>query len=56
MLVTRKLDVNIDPYYPMIKNIKITGLFLIDFDDLKNKKVSNSVTLLREAAREMPQE
>ncbi len=47
VLVTGRPDINIYPYDPMIKNIKITGLFLIDFDDPKNKKVSKSVTLLR---------
>ncbi|WP_339050431.1 C80 family cysteine peptidase [Candidatus Hamiltonella endosymbiont of Tuberolachnus salignus] len=67
VLITGRADVNIYPHYPVTENIKITGLFLISSDDLKNTGeathfsgsealTSKNFRLFSEAARDIAQE
>ncbi|BGI52011.1 MAG: hypothetical protein HamCj_03640 [Candidatus Hamiltonella defensa (Ceratovacuna japonica)] len=67
VLITGRPDINIYPHYPVTKDIKITGLFLISSDDLKNTGgashfsssktlTSKNFRLFSEAARDIAQE
>ncbi|WP_232507665.1 C80 family cysteine peptidase [Candidatus Williamhamiltonella defendens] len=67
VLITGRTDVNIYPHYPVTENIKITGLFLISSDELKNTGgaphfsdsealTSKNFRLFSEAARDIAQE